>query len=285
MRTYAITDGDTLVLSVNGCAWQTLAFTARDFADAGAATAQELAEAVRRRARGVAATVEADGSLVLASEAQGGHAELRVDAERSTAATALGLLGDRGRARGAGLSAARLTSPEAEPFELARGAELTLSVDGKRRRLTFESGFTERRATAAELAEAIEGKVRGIACATPDGRLVLTSPTVGAGSSLQVERGREDRPDAAAALGFTGEAATSDPYPTAPARLPCAGPPAAGTRVTNLTASPIELHLPTGTVLLPARGALPISPADLAYPPLQNLLGQGAVRLAAPTGD
>lgn len=50
-------------------------------------------------------------------------------------------------------------------------------------------------------------------------------------------------------------------------------------RIVNLTANPIELHFPTGMVLLSARGSLPLTHDAVAHGQLQRLIAQGVVRL------
>lgn len=277
MTTFRIEDGDTLVLSVNGCAWQTVELKAGDFSDPAAVKPEELAK-VLNRVDGVESSVE-DGELELRSEAEGGHASLEIDTERSTAAARLGLRAAGAAARGDGPSAARLVGSAREPFRLPRGAEMTVVIDGKRRRVTFDSGFRENRASAEDVVKVIGKKLSGVPCVSREGQVMLVSKTAGPGSSVAVEAGRKGKKDAAAILGFATPAASHHPHRVKPARLRLKGPASPGRQVQNLTAAPIELHLPTGSVVLPARGTLAISPADLAHPPLRNLLAQGAVRV------
>jgi hypothetical protein len=161
---------------------------------------------------------------------------------------------------------------------------MTITVNGRRRRITFEKGITAGKATAAQVAETINAKLAGIARVTRDDRVMLTSPSVGVDSRLQVKPGRVDRGkvDAAAILGFVGAAAISQPYKAEPARLVCSGQ-RVGLSVVNLTADPIELHFPTGTTVLPARSSLPLSPTEAAHGPLQRLIERGVVRLTSST--
>lgn len=56
-------------------------------------------------------------------------------------------------------------------------------------------------------------------------------------------------------------------------------------RIVNLTANPIELHFPTGVVLLPARGSLPLTHDAVAHGQLQRLIAQGVVRLMPVTNS
>jgi hypothetical protein len=278
MRTYPLTDGDTLTVSVDGGAWETITFAAGDFGDVAAATAEELA-AVLNRSGSLAARADDDGNLVLATASSGGNASLEIDAGRSTAAPALGLSTGQPAAYGAGLQAARLVSLAAAPFPLPKDAELYLVVDGRRRRVSFDKDITANAATADEVVAAIN-RARKIARVARDDRVMLTSPTIGPESSLEIVPGRVDEghPDAAVVLGFVGGNAFSQPHTAEPATLVCGGQQT-GLVVVNLTAAPIELYLAEGPTVLPARGALPIAPGDAGHDALQRLIDQGAVRL------
>jgi hypothetical protein len=281
MKTYTIAEGDTLVVSVNNCAWETIAFAAADFQDSAAATAEELAALIKRSGI-LDAAVDQQGNLVLATPTGGGHTSLEVDLERSTVAARLGL--SVAQAHGSGLQSARLTSLAAEPYALPRGAEMSISVDGTKRRITFDSGFTEGAASAAEIARLINARHKHIACVTRDGRVQLGALNPGPQSRLEVEAGRADKVDAAAILGFVGAAALSQPYTQLPAAIVCAGRQPA-LSVVNLTDNAIELLLPTGPVVLPARGSLHLPPSALAHGPLQRMLSLGSIRLAAANGE
>ncbi len=284
MKTYQIHDGDTLIVSVNGCAWEMITFAQKDFQDPQAASAEELAE-VLNRSGSLAASIGEAGELVIATAAKGGHVSLEVDLATSTAAAALGLIGGPAAARGAGLRAARLVSQEVEPFALSLGAELVVIVDDHRRKITFDDGITAGKASATEVVKVINAKRRKIAEVARDGRVMLTSPSLGVGSKLQVEPpAGEGKPDAAAILGFIGMAAFDQPHPTEPARLPCRQR-RVGLQVVNLTASPIELHLSTGPTLLSAHGHFTVSPGEAANLQLQRLVTQGAVRLTSANSD
>ncbi len=285
MKTYRIADGDTLVISVNNGAWEIITFKAQDFQDSQAATAEELVK-VLNRSDDLAAYVDEEGSLVLATAIRGGHATLEIDLEHSPAAAALGLIGEHTRARGAGLEAPRLVSRAVAPFTLPLGAEMVVNVDGRRRRIIFDKGITAGRATAAEVAAVINDKLKGVARVSRDNRVMLTSTSVGVDSRLEIERGRVDqgKVDAAAILGFVGPAAFSHPYKADPARLICSAQRVV-LRLVNLTASPIELHFPTGVVLLPARGSLPLADDAAAHGQLQRLIAQGVVRLMPATNS
>ncbi len=277
MKTYQITDGDTLVVSVDNGAWETITFKAHDFQDMKTATAEELAK-VLNQSGDLAVYVDEKDSLVLATASKGSHASLEIDLAHSPVAASLGLTSEHAQARGAGLEAARLVSLAAAPFALPLGAEMVIIADGRRRRITFDKGITAGKATADEVAGVINDKLKGIARVSRDNQVMLTSTRVGADSRLEIEQGGQDKIDAAAILGFVGTAAFSQPYKAEPATLICSGQ-RVSLRVVNLTASPIELHFPAGIVLLPARGSLPLSPAASAHGQLLRLIEQGAVRL------
>jgi hypothetical protein len=278
MKTYQVAEGSTLVFSVDDGAWETVVFAAGGADEPAPTTAEELARALNRSGT-LAAYADDEGTLVLATASRGAHTSLDLDLARSTAAAALGLAAGWAHARGSGLQAARLVSRVAAPFPLPRGAEMTVVVDERRYRVTFDKQIAPGNASALQVVGAINAK-RRIARVTRDARVVLTSPTVGLGSRLLVEAGRPEQPDAAAILGFVGAAALSWPHPTEPATLVCSGQ-RAQLRVVNLSASPIEFLLPTGRVVLPPREALPLSPSDVAHGPLQRLIEQGAVRLTS----
>ena len=278
MKTYRLKDGDTLVLSVDGAMWQTITFHAADFKDVSEATAEELAEVINRSGE-LAAAADERGALVIATATAGGHTSLDVDVESSTAAAALGLGAASASAQGEGLRAARLVGTAVEPFPLPRESVLALVVDGHRRKVTFDEGAAGGRVTAAEVAKVINAKKKKIAEATRDGRVSLTSNTVGAGSKLEVEDAPPDKVDAAPILGFNSAASLNEPHPVRPARLVCGGL-RAGIEAVNLTSGPLELHFASGTFVLPARGRVALPSGDAANSQLQRLIEQGLVRLS-----
>ena len=276
MNTYRLNDGDTLVLSVDGGAWETITFEAGEFADIREATAEEIAKIVDRSPL-VTAAVNDGGALELATRTPGGQAHLELDLAASSAAAALGLTTAQAEVRGAGLSAARLVSRNTAPFALPIGAEMKLELDGVSHDIKFTGGITADRASAAEVADVINANHPSVAHATRDERVALTSATIGFGSSLRIHPG--DGPvDAAAILGFVGTAAVSRPHEAAPARIVCSGRRTA-IMVVNLTGGPIELHLSSGPMLLPARETLPVPSGEMASDSLQRLVAQGQVRL------
>ena len=286
MTTYRFTEAATLVLRVDDGPWQTVVFDAETLPDAISVIAGELqipGEVLAEKIDaldGVAGGVDGDGALVLATRATGETAVLEVDAVASTAAAALGLgPGPIVGARGHGPGSASLTSLRTGPYALPPRASMTVSVDGKARKIRF--GDDEHQQwTAADVAEQINRQVRRqVARATGDGRVCLTSPSQGVGSRLTITEPAADLPDAAAVLGFHGEAAHSEPYRPERARLRCR-PAAESTVVENLTSAPVELQLPTGRCVLPARGRVALSRELAAESLLARLVARGTVRMS-----
>ncbi|MEV0644191.1 hypothetical protein AB0I28_02895 [Phytomonospora sp. NPDC050363] len=274
MTTYRLGEGASLVVRVDNGPWQTLTFDLHSFDDPEAATTGELAVAIAVGLDGIGAESD-DDRLVLVTEDTGETCVLEVSPS-STAAAALGLT-PGARATGSGPGSAHLTGAR-EPFAIPAGASMTVHVDGKARKVGF--GDKDADWTAADVAENVNAKLRRpVARATGDGRVRLVSPTQGVGSRLTVTApaAGDDVPDAAAVLGFVGDDAHTDPYRTEPARLACR--PAADTVVVeNLTSAPIELQLPTGRCVLPARGRIVVARDTAADGLLSRLAAQGAVR-------
>lgn len=265
MTSYRLVQGAALTLRAGDGPWQTVALAADD----GELTGAELAEKLGG-VDGVTASVDDDGRLVLASEDAGETSVLEVD-PASTATAALGLGG--GAARGTGPGSAMLTSDLPGPYALKPATTLTVEVDGKSRKVTFDDEERDRW-SAADVAARINRSVRRkVARVTGDERVRITSPSQGVGSRLAVSG------PAAEPLGFG--TTVSDPYRTTPARLVCG--PATGSEavvVQNLTAAPIELQLPTGRSVLPARGRLVVAGETAADGLLRRLEAQGTVRMS-----
>ena len=286
MTTYRLTEGATLVLRVDDGPWQTLVFDGAKLQGASTTVAGELQTTGADLAEiigeldGITGTVDGAGRLVLSTVDTGETAVLEVDPVASTAAAALGLGPGRAvTASGHGPGSASLANVHKEPYALPPTAAMTVRVDGKARKVTFGDQGHEPW-TAEEVAAQINRQLRRqVARATGDGRVRITSPTQGVGSRLTVTEPASDVPDAAAVLGFTGQAAHSEPYRTEPGRLTCE--PAAETAVVeNLTSAPIELQLPTGRSVLPARGRLVVARDLAADSLLLRLVAQGTVRMS-----
>jgi hypothetical protein len=286
MTTYRLTEGATLVLRVDDGPWQTLVFDGAKLQGAITTVTGELEITGEDLAKsidvldGITGAVDDEGTLILSTVDTGETAVLEVDPVASTAAAALGLgPGATVTASGRGPGSASLTSVHSGPHALPPAASMTVHVDGKARKVTF--GDEEHQQwTSEDVAAQINRQLRRqVARATGDGRVRITSPTQGVGSRLTVTKPGADVPDAAAVFGFTGEAAHSEPYRTEPGRLLCR--PAAETAVVeNLTSAPVELQLPTGRCVLPARGRLAIARDMAADSLLLRLVAQGTVRMS-----
>jgi hypothetical protein len=273
MTGYRLHEGDTLALRVDDGPWQTVVFDSAHFPAATAddtggieVSGADLAAAADALV-GIAATVDDDGRVVLATADSGESATLEIDPGSAAAALGLGA----GVVRGAGPGHARLVGAEAGPYTLPAGAELVVQVDAaKPRTMTFDEDGPEEW-TAEQIAASINKQARRkVAAATGDGHVRLASPTQGVGSRVEVGGA------AAAVLGFTGPAALSDPYRAEPARLVCRPGGSTGRVVVqNLTPAPIELHLPTGRQVLPALGRLVVDRDDAL---LRQLAAHGTVR-------
>lgn len=281
MRTYQLEDGATLVVSIDGGAWETIAFSKADFGDIGQATAAEVAKVLDGHDL-LDASVDDGGDLVIRTATRGSTASLEIDPDRSTAAAPLGLSGGAA-ATGSGLQLARLIGLARAPFPLPAGAEMNVVVDGRRRKVTFDRGITAGAATADEVVKEINARQKGVARVSRDDRVMLTSSTFGPDGAVEV-RPPDDpaKMDAAGILGFVGAASVSRPYAAEPAVLRGTGP-WTGLAIANLTAAPIELHLPAGPLWAPAGRTIPIDTAAAAHPALQRLIAQGAVRLMPAT--
>lgn len=285
MTTYRLSEATTLVVRVDEGPWQTLVLDTTSLTGATSTDAGELQVSGADLAGavdgldGITGAVDDDGKLVLSTVGTGTTTVLEVDPVASTAAAALGLGPGPVLASGSGPGSAGLTSTRRGPYALSSAASMTIHVDGRSRKVTFDDG-DDREWTAAEVAARVNRQLRRhVARVTGDERLRITSPTQGVGSRVTVTAPTSDVPDASIVLGFTGEAAHSDPYRTEPARLTCR--PVADTAVVeNLTSAPIELQLPTGRCVLPGRGRLVIARDLVADGLLLRLVAQGTVRMS-----
>jgi hypothetical protein len=276
--TYSLSHHDTLVFSADRAPWQSIRFRRQDFEDIGAATAQEVTAVIQREAS-LDAAVDDDGWLILQSASRGCDSSLEIDVSQSTAARALGITVEND-ARGHGIPPARLVSRNAEPFSIPDGAELRLNVDGKSRKFVFKRSAIGRKASADDVAGAMNRGRKTLAMATRDGRVAIVSTCIGPDSRLQTEPHRvaKGKKDAAPSLGFVGSAAYSQPCGSGKAELACRGA-ATGMQAVNMTGHQVELHFATGSVVLPPRVSMPVTAGQVAHPPLQRLIKSNRVRL------
>ena len=213
MKTYAMRDGDQLVVSVDEGTLETITFLGKDFDRIDAATPEELARVVNSSAW-LTGSIDPDGTLVLRTVTRGGHSSLAIDRAASTALAGLGLAAPPARAFGSGLCPARLIGQNSQPFSFAAGAAMTIERDGRRRKIAFDRASAGRALTAAQVCDVINARFKRLARPRRDGRVVLTSSTVGPDSSLRVIAGDQagTAADAAWVLGFVGAAASSQPH-------------------------------------------------------------------------
>lgn len=108
MTTYALRDGMTLVVTEAGGERAVITFHAGDFADIGAATAEEVMAVLERD--GIPASMNDDGALQIGKPLPEGRAPVSVETRASTAAKALGLSRDRA-------AAAAAAPPKAAPAD------------------------------------------------------------------------------------------------------------------------------------------------------------------------
>jgi len=146
-ETYALSDGQTLTVKIDGEATaQTVTFNTSEFVAIGAATAAEVAAVMNAELTGCAVDVNA-GAPRITSDTLGTDSEIEVTG--GTANTALGFS--------------------------------TTPVNG-----TGDAADADV-VTVAELKTLIEGDVTGVTVSSDSGRTRITSNTTGASSSVQVE--------------------------------------------------------------------------------------------------
>ena len=225
---FALTDGDTLSVEVNGGAPTVVTFSAPDFGNIGAATAVEVATVVARSTTAFWAAVTPGNGLVLASSGPGLASRLAVsgpaaaslgftgttansDTALATGTTSVALAATGGFLPG---SAVRLESRGhvvggAMAASLTSGAGITITPDGGSGvTVTFtDADFAHGVAaiTPDEVVAAINRQAVGFTAGlTSDAHLVLCSDTFGHGSTIALAPPGGTTPDATADLGLTG---------------------------------------------------------------------------------
>ncbi|HEX8073057.1 MAG TPA: hypothetical protein VF546_24130 [Pyrinomonadaceae bacterium] len=227
---FALADGQTLQVTVNGAAAATLVtFHTSDFANIGAASAAEVAAAIGRQTTAYRAAVTPDRRLLLASATPGPASRLTV---AGTAAATLGFGAGNNDSAGSLVSGATIAALQstggvlpgsavrlethghviaasAMQANLPAGAQLIVAVDGgAAQTIQFQSsdfvgGFAS--ITPGEVIAAINRQAVGFTAALNDvNRLVLLSNSYGAGSTIAVPGG--GAPDANTNLGLTAPA-------------------------------------------------------------------------------
>jgi phage tail-like protein len=188
----AVGDGESLFT-------RTVIFYEEDFRTLKEATAEEVAAFLNREIPGVRVAVGDDKSILLTTISENQGASLTAS---GAAARSLGL---EGQGAGADASTARVAGGAVESFALKAGATLTIKIDNDAPRVIVFAGenFGDiSHARASEVAEVVNRELPGSAEAFKDGdetKLRISSPTVGAGSSIVID---VDASSAAPALGF-----------------------------------------------------------------------------------
>jgi hypothetical protein len=146
----------------------------------------EVVAAINAALPGVAS--ESGGRLVLASPSQGFSSRIAVAPYTSADARKL-LFGDV-PAETAGTAPARAVITGAadllKPVDLSRRSLLRVAVDGGPPRDVAVAGSAPKQTLLEEVVAAINAEIPGLASATADDRLRLTSPTAGEGSRLEI---------------------------------------------------------------------------------------------------
>jgi phage tail sheath protein FI len=146
-ETFVLSDGMTLIFTVDGGSAQTVTFNTAEFTAIAAATAAEVAAVINAEATGMQASVSA-GAVRITSDTKGTGSNITVTG--GTSATVLGLSGANNTGTGDAANSAAVT--------------------------------------AAEMKTWIEGDVTGVTVSeATGGYLTITSNTVGASSSIQID--------------------------------------------------------------------------------------------------
>lgn len=223
---FALVNGQTLIVAIEGGTTETITFSTADFTNIGAAGAAEVAAAVNRRTARFRLGVTPAQQLVMA------RVDSRTDSRLAVSGTAAATLGFTAATANsdAGLvnnsttivlqSVGGVLPNSAISIELrghliaagnvlaaiANGSQIIVTVDGgAAQTITFQaSDFVGGvgAITAAELVNAINRQAVGfIAGLNFNGRLILMSNRYGQNSTISLAAGA---PDARAALGFSG---------------------------------------------------------------------------------
>ena len=184
---FAFTDNDFFEVKVTTAS---KSFTRRvtlrpeDFQNITTATVAETVAVLNREIPDVVVAATSDGEVSITTNAKGSNIKLEFPA--SPVATALGLTTT---ATGANAVAAKMLNALKQPFALADGDAFSIRMDDRISRvITFSSAsFADiGKATAVEVAEAINGVLPGVARPVGD-RIELSSTVAGEGSSLVVD--------------------------------------------------------------------------------------------------
>jgi hypothetical protein len=197
---FALADGDTFRITV-GMLECTVTLHPEAFVNIAQATAAETASALDRELPGVGVTATAAGTIAFMSQAMGAAAQLTFPA--SPVGAKLGITANSS-ATGADAAPAQITGTRTQPFALAMGDILVITIDnGVARTVPLDATQT----TAAQVAAAINAVLPGIATSTGGG-IQLTSLQKGASSQVFLD---VDLSSAAAKLGFAAAVPAAAP--------------------------------------------------------------------------
>ena len=206
---FALSDGDTLTIRVNGGAAQQVVFHAADFADIGNATAAEVAAVINAQVTGITAS-DSGGALQLQTQQKGADASIDVDDVTGAPGAALGL--DLSLVTGSQTAAVEgtdLNDLVSNTQAYAAGDRIHLAgkdAEGNVLDLYFTYGTDG--TTVGELRAFIDNHFSGVTCTLDaQGNLVLEADEPGeADLALFIQ----DDPDAAGSTSWTSFDVTTD---------------------------------------------------------------------------
>ncbi|POF29093.1 hypothetical protein [Roseibium marinum] len=215
---FPLTDGDTLDVSIDGGAAQTVTFQAGAFENIAQATAEEVAAAIRQDAREALSFAAPGGRVMIAGRNAGPSRRIALSGDAATTlgftgttadsdagledATVIALRGSAGFGTGQAVRISthgRVTgaTPLAATETIADGASFSVTVDGGiAETVTFAEGgriADLTNATPDEVVAEINRQSRGFTAGlAPDGALMLWSNSLGASSTISLAAGGID---------------------------------------------------------------------------------------------
>lgn len=178
---FALADGESLLIRVNGGAAQQVVFNAVDFVNIAAATAAEVAAVFNSSVTGITATVSG-GAVVLTTENTGESSSIDIDNDTGTPATTLGLtLSMVAGTETAATAATQLNDLVANKANYVAGDIINITGTDANG-LTIQALFTYGvdGTTLGDLQTLISATYTGATCTIdPNGNLVLTADSQG----------------------------------------------------------------------------------------------------------
>lgn len=208
---YTLADGETLLVSIDGGADQTITFNTGDFADISNATAAEVASVITIGLSGGTGAVVDTDRVRISSDLNGVGSSVQING--GTAYAALGF----SRSLVLGFNDDRpavTTSGNSQPYTLSDGQTLLVRVDGGgTQTATFNTGdFVDiSNATALEVSRVINTDVSGaVAYVAATGRVQIESLTSGINSLIEVAGGAANAQFNFAEAAFQGVSGDAD---------------------------------------------------------------------------